>query len=253
MEMRWYTRDLYRHILPEETGLETGMMDVGFIELACDVVRLHYFRRVAAFNQFCGINVTEITPQEVKENFPLCTTDGILAGFYVPEDGRVNPTDATMAFVKGARQHGVQIVEGVTVHDVITSNPRITGRPRVVEGITTAPAMPGGGGKEITTNVVVNNCAGMWARQFGAEKVGVAIPNQAAEHYYLITEPIPGLDPRWPVVEDPLKCIYVRPEGNGLLVGSSNGTEHHGRRRKYRAIFPLVRLNRIGTGWNPIW
>jgi glycine/D-amino acid oxidase-like deaminating enzyme len=217
MEMRRYTRDLYQHILPEETGLETGMMDVGFIELACDEDRLHYFRRVAAFNRFCGINVVEITPREVKEKFPLCTTDGILAGFYVPEDGRVNPTDATMAFGKGARQRGVQIVEGVTVQDVITSNPRITGRPRVVEGITTAPTTPDGSGKEIAANVVVN-CAGMWARQFG-EQVGVTIPNQAAEHYYLITEPIPGLDPRWPVVEDPSKCIYVRPEGNGLLVG----------------------------------
>lgn len=218
MEMRRYTRDLYQRILPEETGLETGMMDVGFIELACDEHRLHYFRRVAAFNQLCGINVSEITPQEVKAKFPLCTTDGILAGFYVPEDGRVNPTDATMAFAKGARQNGVRIVEGVAVHDVITSNPRTTGRPRMVQGITTAPTEPGGDdGKDIAANVVVN-CAGMWARQFG-EQVGVTIPNQAAEHYYLITEPIPGLDPRWPVVEDPSKCIYVRPEGNGLLVG----------------------------------
>ena len=29
----------------------------------------------------------------------------------------------------------------------------------------------------------------MWARQFG-EACGVSIPNQAAEHYYLITEPM---------------------------------------------------------------
>ena len=45
------------------------------------------------------------------------------------------------------------------------------------------------------------------------------MPNQAAEHYYLITEPIPGIDPNWPVVEDSSRCLYVRPEGGGLMLG----------------------------------
>ena len=42
------------------------------------------------------------------------------------------------------------------------------------------------GGHHMRANVVVN-CAGMWARQLN-EGVGVVCPNQAAEHYYLITE-----------------------------------------------------------------
>ena len=58
----------------------------------------------------------------------------------------------------------------------------------------------------------------MWARQLG-ELSGVTIPNQAAEHYYLITEPMGAVDPRWPVVEDPSRCTYIRPEGGGLMVG----------------------------------
>ncbi|KAG7359222.1 FAD dependent oxidoreductase [Nitzschia inconspicua] len=232
MDMRLYTRELYQTILPEETGLETGMMDVGFIELAAEnpnnpkeaMDRWHYLRRVAAFNRLCGVNVTEITPDEVKKRFPLFQTDGILAGFYVPEDGRVNPTDATMAFSKGARQNGVRIVEGITVKDVVTTNPVATGLPRAVQGVrvvaTSSTDERGSeqtSEKEISATVVVNT-AGMWARQLG-ELSGVTLPNQAAEHYYLITDPIPGLDPRWPVVEDPSRCIYVRPEGNGLLVG----------------------------------
>jgi 4-methylaminobutanoate oxidase (formaldehyde-forming) len=225
--MRKYTKDLYQNILPQETGLETGFMDVGFIELATSKPscndgydRLHYLRRVAAYNQLFGIDVQEITPREVKERFPLCNVagdDDVLAGFYVPDDGRVNPTDATMALAKGARQYGVTIMEGVTVNDIITTNPVETGRPRTVQGVTvttkTDPTTP----KEISARVVVN-CCGMWARQFG-DQAGVTVPNQAAEHYYLITEPIPGLDPKWPIIEDPARCIYVRPEGKGLLVG----------------------------------
>ena len=66
-------------------------------------------------------------------------------------------------------------------------------------------------GHHIQADYVVN-CGGMWARQFG-EKCGVNIPNQAAEHYYLITDAIPEVDPSWPVIEDPSSYTYIRPEG----------------------------------------
>ena len=57
----------------------------------------------------------------------------------------------------------------------------------------------------------VVNCAGMWARQLGAE-AGVTIPLQAAEHYYLITEQIEGLSGSWPVLEDPA-LLRLLPRG----------------------------------------
>jgi glycine/D-amino acid oxidase-like deaminating enzyme len=44
-------------------------------------------------------------------------------------------------------------------------------------------------GEHIDCDYVVN-AAGMWARQLAA-KSGVSLPNQACEHYYLITDPIP--------------------------------------------------------------
>ena len=37
------------------------------------------------------------------------------------------------------------------------------------------------------------NAAGMWARQFGA-LAGSRVPLQAAEHYYLLTDTVPGMD-----------------------------------------------------------
>ena len=43
--------------------------------------------------------------------------------------------------------------------------------------------------------------------------------NQAAEHYYLITEPIKDLPPNMPVLEDPSCYGYYREEGGGLMVG----------------------------------
>ena len=69
----------------------------------------------------------------------------------------------------------------------------------------------------IETEIVVN-AAGMWAQQFGRH-AGVHVPLQAAEHYYLITGPVPGMDPDLAVVEDPDRYGYYRPEGDGMLVG----------------------------------
>ncbi len=49
-EMRRYTRDLYAR-LEAETGLATGLKQVGFIEVATDAGRLEEYRRVSAFNR----------------------------------------------------------------------------------------------------------------------------------------------------------------------------------------------------------
>ena len=201
-EIRKYTRDLYGR-LEAETGQATGFMPIGFIEVASDKDRLEEFRRVAAFNRYCGIDVQEISPRQVQELFPLAKVDDIEAGFYVKEDGRVNPVDVTMALGKGARMRGVKILEGVPATGVLQKNGRVT-------GVST----PYG---EIQTDYVVN-CAGLWARELGAMS-GVAISNQAAEHYYLITEAIRDLPPNMPVLEDPSAYGYYRQEGGGLMVG----------------------------------
>ena len=201
-EIRKYTRDLYKR-LEAETGQATGFAPIGFIEVAADRDRVEEFRRVAAFNRYCGIDVHELSSREVKELFPLAKVDDIEGGFFVKEDGRVNPVDVTMALGKGARMRGVSIFEGVPATGVLQKNGRVT-------GVST----PFG---DIRTEYVVN-CAGLWAREFGATS-GVSISNQAAEHYYLVTEAIKDLPQNMPVLEDPSAYGYYRQEGGGLMVG----------------------------------
>ena len=190
-ELRKYSKELYSRILEEETGMSTGFKPCGFIELATDAGYLEEFRRVAAFNRKCGVDVHELSPTEVRDLFPLCRVDDVLAGFYVPTDGRVNPVDATSALARAAKQRGVRIVEGVSVEGVAHATGRVT-------GVHTST------GATINCEHFVNAC-GMWARQLG-ERSGVTIPNQAAEHYYLLTEPMAAVGREWPVVEDPSSC-----------------------------------------------
>jgi glycine cleavage system aminomethyltransferase T/glycine/D-amino acid oxidase-like deaminating enzyme len=201
-KMRLYGRNLYAR-LEAETGLSTGFTPVGFIEAAADMDRLEEYRRVAAFNRYCGVDVHEISPREIKDLFPLARVDDLLAGFYVKEDGRVNPVDATMALARGARDFGVTIMEKVAVTGLIKKKGELAG-VKTTHG-------------DILADKVVN-CAGMWARQLGAVD-GITIPNQAAEHYYLITEALDQIPKNMPVLEDPSHYGYYREEVGGLMIG----------------------------------
>ncbi len=201
-EMRKYTRDLYSR-LEAETGLATGLKQCGFVQVTTDPDRLEEYRRVSAFNRYCGVDVHEVSPDEVAKMWPLARVDDVLGGFYVAEDGRANPVDVTMSLAKGARLQGVKIFEGVPATGLVVRN-------KAVAGVRTAHG-------DIEADVVVN-CAGMWARQIG-EAAGVNIPLQAAEHYYLITEPFEGMHGDLPVLEDPSSYGYFREEGAGLMIG----------------------------------
>jgi glycine cleavage system aminomethyltransferase T/glycine/D-amino acid oxidase-like deaminating enzyme len=220
--IRLYSRDLYAR-LEAETGVSTGFKPVGLIEAAADADRLHEYRRVAAFQRHLGLEVEEIGPREMAELFPWAKVDDLLAGFHVAGDGRVNPVDLTQSLARGAKNLGVRVVEGVRVEDVLVTDGEVRGVV-VSTGSTDGRGSTDGTGStdDGETSTVaceyVVNCTGMWARELG-EKSGVVIPNQAAEHYYLITDTIEGIDPNGPVFEDPASYGYYREEGGGMMVG----------------------------------
>ncbi|MGF1663841.1 MAG: FAD-dependent oxidoreductase [Kineosporiaceae bacterium] len=52
-----------------------------------------------------------------------------------------------------------------------------------------------------------------------ADRVGAGAPLHAAEHFYVVTEGIAGLDPAMPVLRDADGCSYVKEDAGKLLVG----------------------------------
>lgn len=197
-----YSRDLYAR-LEAETGHSTGFRPVGHISLATTPERQAALRREAAWMHGFGVEDVEISAGELAQMWPLARTDDVLSAFYVADEGRADPVGVATSLAKGARQLGAQVIEGVAATGV-----------RTIRGRVTAVLTEAG---EIETEVVVN-AAGMWARQFGA-LAGVHVPLQAAEHYYLLTDTVPGMDQDLPVIEDPESYGYYRPEGDGMLVG----------------------------------
>jgi glycine cleavage system T protein len=198
-----YTTGLYAG-LERETGQATGFRQVGSIAVAASEARLEELKRGASMGRCFGLEVQELSPGEAQERWPLLATDGVVGAVYLPKDGQINPVDTTQALARGARQAGVRIIEDVRVTTIRTEHGRVT-------GVATEE------GAQVRADIVVN-CAGMWAREVGGW-ADVSVPLHAAEHFYIVTQPIPGLAPGVPVLRDADACSYFKEDTGKLLVG----------------------------------
>lgn len=198
-----YTADLYAG-LEAETGQATGFRQNGSLSLATTAERLEELRRGASMAKTFGLEVADISPAEALALHPLLNIDDVVGAVYLPKDGQTNPVDTTLALAKGARAGGARILEGVTVTGIVTRQGRAAG-VRTETG-------------EVAARIVVN-CAGMWGREVG-RMAGVAVPLQACEHYYVVTEEIPGLPRDLPVLRDPDHCAYAKEDAGKLLIGA---------------------------------
>lgn len=197
-----YTQELYRR-LEAETGQSTGIINCGSIQLAATEDKALEMRRGVNIARSFGVEGHEIAPAEVQKMWPLADVSDLHAAFYFPADGRANPTDVTRALAKGARQAGARILENTPVTGI-----------RIENGAVTGVRTEGG---EVHAEVVVI-CAGMWSREVG-RMAGVHIPLQAAEHYYLISEEVPGVHPMLPILRDPCNAAYIREEAGKIMLG----------------------------------
>ena len=113
-----YSADLYVN-LADETGIETGMRQTGSITVALTESRKEELQRQAALARAFNVEVHEISPKEVKEKYPILYTEDVISGVFLPKDGQADPANIALAFAKGARNMGVQILENIKVDDVI--------------------------------------------------------------------------------------------------------------------------------------
>ncbi len=197
-----YSVDLYER-LAAETGLETGWKMTGCLRLACNDDRWTEFRRLATTARSFGMDMHLLSPGEVKAMWPLMQVDDLVGATLLPTDGQASPSDITQSLARGARMHGVKIVEDVQVTGFAIDAGRIT-HVETTDGT-------------IVCETVVN-CAGQWARQVGA-MAGITVPLQPVKHQYIITEAIEGLSKDVATVRDPDRFTYFKEEVGGLVMG----------------------------------
>jgi len=204
-----YSVDLYPS-LEAETELSVGFSRVSNIRLANSPDRMDEYKYYAGVAQTIGVDVNFLTPDQVKEIWPLANMDGVLGAIQHPQDGYIQPADLTQALAKGARQRGASIYRNTTVT-------AITQKANGEWVVTTDKG-------EITCEHVVS-ASGNFARQTG-RMVGLDVPVVPVEHQYLVTEQHPlimerrakGL-PEMGVLRESDASWYMREEAGGLLLG----------------------------------
>jgi len=201
-ELAQYTGELFGR-LEAETGQATGFKRRGSLRVANTPARYEELARGASMGRNFGLPVEPVTPEEIKQRWSPISTEGIVGGFWFPQDGQVNPADVTMAYARGARMGGARVLEHTAVTRILVENGRAAG------------VMTDKG--PIRANTVVI-CGGMWSRDLAAE-AGVALPLHAAEHFYMVTEPVEGLPKDLPVLFLGDEWTYYKEDAGKLLVG----------------------------------
>lgn len=189
--------------LEDETGQATGYRTPGSISVADNHERWEEIMRGVSMAKTVGVEAYEIPIDEAKERWPIMRTDDLVGAVFIPRDGQTSPVDTTMALAKGAKDRGATIIEGIAVEKLLTDNGRVV-------GVETEQ------GHVEAESVVL--CGGMWTRQLAAT-AGVNVPLQACEHFYIVTEPIDGVEIGLPTVRDPGNYTYFKEETGKVMAG----------------------------------
>lgn len=191
--------DLARH-----TGQETGYQQTGSMTVALHAERLEELKRQATMANAFGVQCELIDAAFVHEQWPGIQTEDLCGGVYLPGDGQTNPVDTTLALAKGARQGGAQIFEDTKVVRLAIENGQAVG-VYLDDGTLIA-----------AKQVVL--AGGMWSREFAAQH-DIHLPLHAAEHFYLVTEPLQSFRTMRPTLRVPDEQVYYKYDAGKLLLG----------------------------------
>ncbi|WP_238371076.1 GcvT family protein [Heliomarina baculiformis] len=216
-----YSVDFYKS-LEAETGLNAGFSVVGNLRMAQTQDRMDEYMLYASTAETAGVPYEWMTPDQIKERWPLVRTEDLKGAIFHPTDGYINPADVTMAMAKGARQRGVLIERKWQVdgYEWTGSHWNVTCTKMVEKG-----------GNLVTSDeqIVIQaehvvTATGNHAQRT-AKLLGIKIPAIPVEHQFVVTEPDPALveyrktHGEHPVLRDADAKWYVREERGGWILG----------------------------------
>ena len=195
-------RDAYRDLAPvlrEATGIDIALWTAGILHLAFTEEQTATIRSEMAWQRQSGFAAEWLTPDELHERAPGISQE-VLGAALAPEDGALDPLALLDALIKDSQAHGVTIVRGEPVGDVLIRNDR-------VEGVRTSASL------YAAETVII--AAGAWSGQIKGLPRPVSV------------EPIRGqmVAVEWPADEPPAVVYgangYVVARGNEAIGGST--------------------------------
>jgi dimethylglycine dehydrogenase len=209
-KLQEYTINLYKEI-EEVSGQATGVHLTGGVMLVSNQERWDWLKMAHARNHYQGVATELISVAEAAKLFPIMDQSQFVGAMWHPLEGHLDPSGTTHAYAKAARAKGAEVVRK---NRVTGMHQRADGSWQVVSEQVT-----------VTADHVVN-AGGLWGREVG-RMVGLELPVLSMAHQYLITEEIPEVVAyNKQTGRQLVHCIdfdgelYMRQEGNGMLVGT---------------------------------
>src|SRR5262249_32092951 len=135
----------------EALGGDCGFRQVGYLCLLGERT-VATGRQVLRLERDHGVEVREVSPDDIKKIMPASSLDGIVAGVLEPQSGYADPVRTTHALVERAKAWGLLVYEGVGVTGIQCRDNRVTS-VETEQGTIATP--------------VVVNAAGPWGRHLG--------------------------------------------------------------------------------------
>ena len=186
-----------------ETGQPLRFTQSGALKIARNDRDAAQLAREVERGRESGVPIDFISTIEARRRLPILRERGIVAITWSPTDCNVEPSELPIGYCRAAEKVGAVLLPQTPAIGFDIG-------PRGVEGVRTPVGT-------IATRVVVD-AAGAWSRLI-AERLGGALQVVPTRHQLLITEPIPGVTPEFPIARVIDANVYVRHERGGLMLG----------------------------------
>ena len=217
-----------------ETGQPLRFTQSGALKIARTERDAEQLAREVTRGAEVGVPIDFVTVADARRRLPILGERGIVAVTWSPTDCNVEPSELPIGYCRAAEKLGAVLLAHMpaTGFEVGASG---------VEGVRT----PGG---TIATRTVVD-AAGAWARLISAG-LGAPLPVVATRHQLLITEPIPGVGPEFPIARVIDANVYVRHERGGLMLG---GYEPDPLQLDMAALPPSFEIRELSLDIEVLW
>ena len=197
-----YALELFSQF-PKETGHDPGLRQTGSLMVALTPERMDAYGRQIERSHQNGIEADFVSHAEMARLAPALDTTQIEGGYFVPNDGYVDPQQCARAYAAAAKDLDVQIQLNASVTGFRQRNGEILG-VETEHGFISS------------NNVVIT--AGPWGAAL-AKKVGATAAVQPIRHQRVCTVPTPGIPDHHPAVRVTDVSCYLRPDKGGYLYG----------------------------------
>ncbi len=142
-----------------------------------------------------------VDPAEMYARIPI-VAPGLTTVLHQADEGVLDIHAILQSFLSGACRRGAKVTFSCDVTGLRTDGKRIIGVETQAGPLDADQVVMAGGG---------------WAADL-AEKAGFPLPLVPYRRHLLVTNPLPQVDPQWPVVWCEGDEFYFRPESSGLLM-----------------------------------